>query len=266
VSSELTVLAKLSADEGGGELKVCLEDIMRRLSKAQGEGDFGVGTAPRHFATVLGELLVDHLEHLQTPDTFVPHGNWLGVEPAGAGAAGLAAHMNGLLLTSSISPTASPFGPGTVYLATDATAFGEKVGKEPSALIDLCCKRPARLEEWRASAKPVLVEISPECDVAQGHRTSAFLIAGLVVPASLAAEIKSAPSLTTMPSFHLRQSLPDFPQQDVALVFCHRYKATVPVLAPSVWLQPWFRFRELPTAALRNAHASQSSRVGYVSL
>lgn len=32
------------------------------------------------------------------------------------------------------------------------------------------------------------------------------------------------------------------------------------------WIIPWFRLRELPTASLRNWHAMQSARIGYVSL
>jgi hypothetical protein len=263
----LTALAETSAEKSGNPLNGCMKDILQRLAKAQGENNFSTETAPRHLAVALNQLLIDHLEQIEKPNTFGAHGDWLGVNPAGAGFEGLAAHMNGLLLASGVAPTATPFGPGTIYRVKDPDAFAIAFGKDLTSLKDLCCSKPGRLEEWRGGVIPVVAEISPECDVAQNYRSSALLLGGLLVPSALTTALKGrTESLFALPQFHLRQELEGFAASDVTLVLAHRYKATWPLTASPDWLEVWFRLRELPTAALRNAHAGQSSRVGYVSL
>jgi hypothetical protein len=57
-----------------------------------------------------------------------------------------------------------------------------------------------------------------------------------------------------------------FPEQDVVLSFCHRYRITMPAGAHPGWIRPLFRLRDLPTASIRNLNAAYSARVGYVSL
>jgi len=267
VSSGLTVLAKVAADESGQSLGDSLKDAMQRLSKAQGESNFSAETATRHLSVVLSQLLVDHLEQLDNTETYAPHGVWLGIEPSGAGHTRLAPHMNGLLLTSSVASTATPFGPGTVYRVRDLQAFQASFGKELSSLVDLSFEgKPEKAAEWRAGVFPVVIEISPECDVAQDKRVSALLLAGLLVPAALERFIKKAEMLCRFPRLHLRQVIEGFSPQAVTLVVCHRYRAVLSLAATHDWLEVWFRLRELPAASLRNAHASQASRVGFVSL
>jgi hypothetical protein len=268
VSSGLTSLANLSAERTGHGLKDSLKDSMRMLAQAQGGGDFSASMAHRHLAAALAQLLVDHLEHSEQLSSFSSHGNWLRTKPVSA-VKDVSTHMNALLLTASVSPNVAPYMPGTVYRAKDVRKFYRTFGKHLSSLADFCCqsKRPSQKWRcWRANVQPVLVELSPECDVAQSYRASAFVVAGLVVPIAFVKELKKAESLSAFPAFHLRQPMPGFVSQDVVLVFCHRYKATLPLSAAPPWLEPWFRFRELPTASLRNLYAGQASRVGYVSL
>lgn len=269
VSSRLTALAKLSADVQNMELKDGLKDIMQRLAKAEGEADLTPETAPRHLATVLGQLLKDHLEQEQKPDTFDPHGAWLGVNPAGVGFAGLPAHTNTLILTSSL-PTPLPlFGSGTVFYCPEPAVFGERTGAPFAELAEDCWnkKRAAKKVEFLASAKPVFVELSPECDIAQLNRRSALLVGGVVVPISMGEEVKrNSPSITVLPDLEMRYPMEDLAEGPMILIFSARYKVTLPASAHPDWLRPWFRLRELPTAALRIAYASQAVRVGYTSL
>jgi hypothetical protein len=260
VSAGLTSLAQDLAPPPP-ELKERLKATMQRLA-----------SAPRHLATVLADLLIDQLEHDGGPSPLATHGQWL-CSPAVGDAANVAERMNGLLLTAGPSVGAKPFMPGTVYCAADdagfAAQFERLFGKPPENLLTACCA-PAtgpNFDQWKAQAKPVLVELSPACDVAQSVRLNALLVAGWIVPSTLKRSAKSSSeSLAVLPSFLLRWPGNGFVSQNAFLVFSLRYKATLPASAVPDWLTPWFRLRELPTASLRNLHAGHASRVGYVSL
>jgi hypothetical protein len=269
VGEGLTAIAAASADQSHIELTDALKDTMQRLAQAQGEGDFSPATAPGHLLAVLAQLLMDHLEH-SSIEPLSTHGGWLAAEPQNAPAVGFAARMNGLLLTAAVSSASAPLIPGTVYRLKDAMKFDDVFGRDLLSLQTLCSTmRPTQEKwpDWVKEARPVLVEISPACDVAQNTRISSLLIAGLVVPASLAKHRKSSgDSFGVLPLLHLRWAAPGFPEQDAALIFCHRYKVAAPVEWLQEWIEPWFRLREMPTAALRAAHAGHSARIGYVLL
>jgi hypothetical protein len=272
VSEGLTALAWTSAEQTGAELKDSLKETMKRLAKAQGEGDLSSGSAPRYLAAALTQLLDDQLEHADGIDGLSRHGTWLNSAPAGV-APGFAQHVNGLLLTAAVPKKSSKFGPGTVYRVTNAGTFKREFGKEPDTLIEVCwdAKRNdqniPKWDAWRTAVSVVAIEISPVCDVAQAHRVTSFLVAGLLLPASLFKQAKrDGGSWTVFPRFHLRWSMDGLAAGEVVLIFCHRYKAALPSSSSPRWLKPWFRLRELPTAAIRNAHSGHASRVGYVSL
>ncbi len=269
VGEGLTAIAAASADQSGIKLIDALKDTMQRLAKAQGEGDFSAATAPGHLLAVLTQLLMDHLEH-SSIEPLSTHGGWLSAQPQNAPAVGFAPRMNGLLLTAAASSASAPLIPGTVYRLKDAVQFGDVFGRDLLALQALCSKIKPTQEKWPdwvKEARPVLVEISPACDVAQNIRVSSVLIAGLIVPSSMAKDRKSSgDSFGLLPLLHLRWAAPNFPEQDAALIFCHRYKIAGPVEWLQQWIEPWFRLREMPTAALRAAHAGHSARIGYVLL
>lgn len=178
--------------------------------------------------------------------------------------------------------TTSSFLPGTVYGGIDddnfKNLFGLKVGelahqtfakRHHSADVSSEAQKAIDKEDyknWREKAKPVLIEVSPACDVAQGTRCSALLIAGLILPSEMRVNVKKGDAYQVLPTFSLRWEMDGFTKQDVFIVFGSRYKITLPVTKVTEWLKPWFRLRELPTASLRNWHAGHASRVGYVSL
>jgi len=281
VSEGITTLS-LAAHQEPDKTLENIKATMRLLVRAQGESDLSAATAPRHLASVLAQLLVDQLDHAEGVEKISPHGAWLSANDASGEEAALVPNLNSFLLTMAVPQTASTFMPGTVYEGIDnenfKKLFGVKIGElefltftkrshaknvteeEQKAIDKTDCKK------WRESVKPVLVEVSPSCDVAQGVRRNALLIAGVIVPSDMRINAKKGDAFQILPDFALREEVVGFPKQNVFLVFCSRYKVTLPESAVPDWLTPWFRLRELPTASLRNWHASHASRVGYVSL
>jgi hypothetical protein len=267
VAKGLTRVAAASAQQAGIELTAGLQDAMQRLARAQGEGDLTSVTAPRHLMTVLAQLLMDQLDAFNATD-LTAHGGWLATEPLRAAPNGFAARMNGLLLTAAVFPDIAPLMPGTVYRLSDVSRFGDLFGHDLVSFMSVCTSLKPTQEKWQDWLKdtwPVLIEISPACDVAQNNRVNTLLIGGLIAPAVLSTHRKpNGESFACLPLINLRWSAPDFPEQDAALIFCYRYKVAGPLETLPDYIEPWFRLREMPTAALRAAHASHSARIGYV--
>jgi len=251
----------------GKSLKDGLKATLQKLAKAQGEGDFTVQTAPGHLLAAMSGLLTDQLEQPDGVARIQGHGPWLHEDPAGPIGPGFVSQMNSVLLTAGPTGTATPYVPGTVFRIPDANQFATTFGTQLASLIDLCCKNPNRVADWRAAVKPVLIELSPVCDAANDKRVSALLTGGVVIPVGLKslAHDKDAFGIVSG-TFRMRWPTADFQEQDVILAFCHRYRMTMPAGALPAWLEPWFRLRELPTASIRNLGAAYAARVGYVSL
>src|SRR5262249_52456786 len=159
-----------------------------------------------------------------------------------------------------VSPNSAPLMPGTVYRMSDPKRIDDLFGGDLVSLMSVCTSlknTQQKWEDWLRDAWPVLVEVSPACDVGQNNRVNTLLIGGLIVPAALAAHRKpNGESFAALPLINLRWPAPDFPAQDAALIFCYRYKVAGPLGTLPDWIVPWFRLREMPTAALRAAHAS----------
>lgn len=234
----------------------------------QGGPDCNSVTCARHLATVLAQTLADQLEHTDALNAFTKHSKWLSDFTNLPKANTIAPSLNSLLLTASPQEHALPFVPGTVYRVRGESGFESAFGIKIRELVDTACtkKEGPSLEEWRAKAKPIVIEISPACDVHNGNRRNSLLIAGLILPVSVRANAKRDGAFETLPDFELRWGLADFAAQNAFLLFCGRFKATAKPQREPRWLAPWFRLRELPTTALRNWHSGQASRVGYVSL
>lgn len=281
VSEGITTLARIGQPDPAKTLEN-IEAALRLLVRAQAEHDLSSATAPRHLSSVLAQLLVDQLDHAEGVERIAPHAQWLSESKESAQENSLRPSLNGFLLTMTVPTVASSFMPGTVYGGIDEEnfnkLFGAKIGElayqtfakrthaneateEDRKAIDKSdCKK------WRESVKPILVEVSPSCDVAQGVRRNALLIAGVIVPSELRTNAKKGEAFQVLPDLTLRENMGAFSKQNVFMIFCSRYKATLPEANVPDWLKPWFRLRELPTASLRNWHASHASRVGYISL
>lgn len=268
----LATTADASTTEPASSLHDKLKTALRVLVKEQGGPACSTLEAPHHLASVLGQTLADHIEHLDSLRPLAKHGAWLSDQNGLPDSVPIAAGVNGFLLTAGLSAKPQAFVPGTIYRFSDVEKFKELFGVSAGELINAGYKKvedaPASWDRatWKAKAKPILLEVSPSCDVHQGHRRKALLIAGLILPAAARANAKRDGAFDIFPSFSLRWATDDLDKQEVFLLFCSRYKTTLTCNKEPRWLKPWFRLRELPTAALRNWHSNHASRVGYVSL
>ncbi|TRC75787.1 hypothetical protein FJV80_27370 [Mesorhizobium sp. WSM4310] len=270
VTTSLTSAAQTARAGTALSLGDGLKTTLQKLTAAQGEADLSAQTAPFHMTTVLSQLLIDQLELAMPAAELTDHGAWLAEAPNPAPSAAFRAKMNSILLASDLAPGTTPFGPGTVYRVTNDAAFLTAFGKDKQTFIDHCFGKGAaspRLTAWRTDVRPILVEISPVCDVAQNKRIAASLISGLIVPEAQWDCIKTnVPSITELPPFKIRWPTADFGEQDAKLIVAHFFRLSIPTATPSQWLAPWFRLRELPTTSIRNSNSAQFARVGYVSV
>jgi hypothetical protein len=278
--ASLTDLAEESAGDADPELTDAdVKEVLQRLTKAQSEGDLTAENASESLVAILSELLADQLEHGGAEQALSVHGEWLVQAPGDKTKASVAAKMNGFLLAADPADTVPPYMLGIVYRATDNTEFCRLFGITMEILETLFCKvkrqdNAARVNEWNAAIRPVVIEISPVCDVANKKRYHALLIGGLVVPAAKQADLfkpkdpDTSPlfSLDNRPTLGLRRPLEGFNTDGILLVLCHRMRASAKVDLMPPWLVPWFRLRELPTTSLRNRHMAYASRVGIVSV
>ncbi|GEM_PF-1565072 len=245
---------------------------LRMMVHEQGGPDCNKATAPRHLASILTQTLADHLDHSDSLKVLSKYGTWLADSSQLPKHTSSAPDLNGFLLTSTPSKKGLPFVPGTVYRLANEDKFKTLFGVKAGDLVNACYLKlndaePGwSREEWKTKAKPIFLEISPECDVHQGVRRNALLIAGLILPIAARSNAKSAGAFDTFPDFHLRWPIDGVGEQDSFMVFCSRYKVTMNPKREPRWLKPWFRLRELPAAALRNWHSGHAARVGYVSL
>jgi hypothetical protein len=272
VSKELTDFSiTTDAPETLKRLKV----ILQLLTNAQKEGKtLTKEVAPHYLATVLGQLLVDQIEHADGIRDFEKHGEWLiqSIQDM----ATLVPSINSMLLTAELPKSEVPFLPGSIYLVQDESELSKHLATDLEKIKASCqttvltetSKEKAKeaFNSWMKTAQFVMFEITPGCDVDNGDRAITTLILGVVMPESFYNSAQNKDSFKRTPIFSLRKGLAAEENKNVFLVFSTRNKITLPATQVPLWLQPWFRFRELPTADVRNWHSSQASRIGYVSL
>lgn len=271
ISEALTTLAEQVPFPPGKntDLNQALKVVFRHLTREQGGPACSRKTAHEHLTAALAQSLADELEHVDGLASLSRHGPWLCSQAGLQKAPPFASQLNALLLTAATTPKPRPFVPGTIYRLSNATEFEKSFAISSDEFYELYyqpAKKGLSAEDWKNRAVRVALEISPACDFHQGTRRQALLIAGVLAPVAARPNVKSADAIQILPTFRLRWPNGDDPEQDVFVAFCSRCKLTMPHTKLPSWLKPWFRLRELPTASLRNWHASHASRVGYVSL
>ena len=267
ISRDMTLIAHDATADREASLSDGLRIAMQVLAHSQAGGTLSPANAPSHLNSALAQLLVDHLEHAPV-DHLGVHGAWLAMKAPSDVLPVVSPQLNALFLTSHSGPDGTPFLPGTVYAVTPPDQFAATFGHDADSLKLACFSASVESpywNDWRTQTFPVLVELSPTCDVANNKRYTAILLAGLIVPATLGKRIHEGDPCWSLPPFRLRWSRDDFQFQDVSLVFCSRFQATLGQDLLPTWMTPWFRLRELPTSALRNWRAASASRIGYVS-
>ena len=272
VLEEVVTLSKSTSPQGAMNLDSQAQQLFRVLATEQG-GEGLSGAAYRlHLSLLLSQILSDQLEHSVEVDSTNEAAPWKITEAGLPKLAPFASRVNSALLASSTKDEAPPFQPGTVYLVTDQEKFAEAFGVKFDQLCDDCSSKlsvEARRQEssWKSQVVPILIELSPACDIHQKKRRKAFLVAGLAIPKEGFGDFSSLPSRERSPLlFNRWRSVGGFEAHEFFLVFSSYYKVTIPDASEPAWLKRWFRLRELPTASLRNWQAGHSARVGYVSL
>lgn len=267
ISGDLTRIAHDASGVKGDSLSDGLRIAMQVLTGSQAGGTVSPANAPGQLNSALTQLLVDRLEHASVDELGV-HGGWLAKKAPKYVLPVVNPRLNALFLTARAGREDTPFLPGTVYGVRQAGEFKAIFGKDVDGLKLECFSvgvKSPYWDDWATRTRAVLVELSPTCDVVNEKRYTAIFLAGLIVPSELEGRIRKGDAWWSLPTFRLRWSMDDFVGEDVSLVFCSRFQATVGQGSVPTWLAPWFRLRELPTSALRNWRAASVSRIGYVS-
>lgn len=257
VSAELTDLAM----GGPGSLEDGLRTTLQMLASAEGGVSMTDVSAVDHAYAALGHLAVDQLEHAADREGLEVHGSWL-CEDAQGGVSG--AVLNKLLLSGEFTNRGA-FAPGSVFRLSQNAPLETLIGVDRAALIRACAQHPEN-EGWEESAMAVAVELSPVCDVAQGKRSTAMLVGGVIAPDRLRKNAKQTGAWMMIGAFRVRSLPHGMADEDCILVLSSRHKLTLPCEEVPDWLQGWFRLREIPTTAIRNWFSAQTARVGYASI
>lgn len=273
VSEIITLMACEYSRANHLSMEMGLANTIQFLVNAQKEGDLSPSTAPRFLSAVFGQLLIDQLDQEENYEKLSHHGEWLCTPLGGDKYEINNAMVNGFLHTTSINKKSLPFSPGSVYRISKPSGIKhlKKVfGIDLIELINSCLNlhpTGTTKQEWRQNVIPILIEISPPCDVSNNKRCNALLVAGVIAPATRRKDLKKTNgAYKIMPNFHIRWQESGFDFQEAVIVLCSQYKITLPLFPCTNWLSPCFRLRELPTASIRNWFATQTSRIGYVSL
>ena len=277
LTASLTDLAVESA--AGTDPKLTepnLKEVLQQLTRAQSGGEVVANTAPAYLVAILSQLLADQLEHGGAERMLAGHGSWLAKAPGKNTNASVASKMNSFLLASDPPDAAPPYLPGIVYRATNTAEFCRLFGVSIEILEKLFCNQQRqthadRVDAWNAAIRPIALEISPACDVANNKRYHAILVGGVAVPGGRAPHLKlknneALLSLPGGPTFSLRRPLTGFDGDEVFIALSHRLRVSTEIAPLPAWFVPWFRLRELPTTSLRNLHMAYASRVGFVSM
>lgn len=176
------------------------------------------------------------------------------------------AAINSMLLVAPVDADATKFGPGSLYTFADAAMFSGAFGQEWVKIAEkILNTKPTDQPAVIAQCRPVLAEVSADCDYAQGKRPVARLVAGVLVPSDLAAKLEDAKQFRS--ADYLRRATTvrlQNPQGDWHPIFISQFVFSLsPPTLPN-WLQPIGRFRSGPLAELRHWLATHATRPGYL--
>lgn len=257
-------LIALAQDRAGAgvDIKDTLELVLRHVAQLQAGPDVSDATICKHLMSVFAQLGADDIERGAAMLPQPINTEWLRerVKPADSKRLDLSKKLNGLLQTASSTPAEAKFAPGTLFTVNDVHLMEAATGFSLATLVADCYDGEVVTPEFQAAVTPVFLELTPACDFHQGHRRSALLLAGLLFPA-VQKKAKNKDACKTVPPFEDRYHEPPI---DVGVVFCARYRITLPLSEVPAWLTPRLRFRDGLLTDLRNWHSAQASRAGYL--
>jgi hypothetical protein len=246
-----------------GQTHETLRIILRHLAQLQAGPDAREDTICKHLMSVFSQLSADSVEWGAATLDPPYSAEWL-CEPVTRDQQrllDLAKKLNALLQTAPSAPAAAEFVPGTLFEVADVTAFSDATGFTMASLATDCSNNDQGRDALIASGRPVLLELTPQCDFHQKNRRVATFVVGILFPAADARHAKSKDACKTVPLFEDRFKAPPV---DVGVVFCSRYRLTLPLNGHPPWLAARLRFRDGVLTDVRNWCAAQESRAGYL--
>jgi hypothetical protein len=227
-------------------------------------------TALRDLLSGLATLHADRLEH-NSSEGVVSSAPLLLRDKRPEPAATECAAINAMLLVAPVDADVASLCPGSLFTFTDAEAFKNTFGQEwlkiAEKAFDPNETKPEERSEFLKVCRPVLAEISADCDYAQRKRPVARLLTGVLVPAELASKLADNEKFGG--AAYLRHGIVltlQNPPGNWLPIYVSQFTFSVsPPNLPAL-LQPIGRLRSGPLTELRHWLAAHSTRPGYLSV
>jgi hypothetical protein len=280
-SDTTSALAKLAAERAGvvntddelimaGKIQSAFKFLLRLLLDASAGRNATEDSALRDLHSGLAPLHNDRLEHssIVVGKSSAP---LLLKEKKPEPTFAEAAAINSMLLIAPIDGDTAKLEPGSLYTFTEAAMFKQVFGQEwvkvAEKILDPFKIKPADQPAVIEQCRPVLAEVSADCDYAQKKCPVARLVSGVLVPSDLAKKLDEAKQFRS--ADYLRHGTDvslKKPQGDWRPVFIGQFVFSLSPAVLPAWIQPIGRLRTGPLAELRHWLASHTTRPGYVTV
>jgi hypothetical protein len=280
-SETTTALAKLAAERAGvvttddeavmaGKIQSSFKFLLRLLLDASAGRNATKDSALKDLHSGLAQLHNDRLEH---GSIFVGNSSapLLLAEKKPKPTAEEAVAINSMLLIAPVDDDVTRLGPGSLYTFSSPSKFKKKFIQEwvgiAEKILDPFKIKPADQIAVIKQCRPILAEVSADCDYAQKKRPVARLVAGVLVPSSLAIKLEAAERFRS--ADFLRHGT-DVRFKNLKgdwhpIFISHFIFSLSPATLPD-WVQPIGRLRSGPLTELRHWLAAHSTRPGYLSV
>lgn len=233
----------------------------RNLTKESARKDLFLGLAPLH---------ADRLENNPNEGVDSP-AQLLAKEKSPESSAAERAAINGMLLIAPVDESVRKLCPGSMYSFADEALFQKAFYHSWPSIVDKIFDsnktKPDERSEILRMCRPVLIEVSADCDYAQRKRPVPRLLTGVLVPSALAAQLDEQGKFSPAAYIHhcTTVNLKE-PPGDWRPIYFSQYAFSVCHPTQSEWLQPIGRLRSGPLDELRHWLAAHSNRPGYISV
>ncbi len=302
ISRHATQRAKItdedSEEAGTAKLLKGLSEVLRILISAEAEETISSQTAFADLLAVLIPLHRDRLEHaVEREDAKVAEALVGG--PAVVPTSEEKVELNTMLIVAPYLVEDTPFRPGVIcainnnpdfearFRISIPEVFGEILdvrktatwnklkSQSESGNLDIArgeqvlarfgeenAKLLQQRDGWLGQCVPILLDISPLCDFAQGNSRLARLMMGLMVPSGGEIKYHAKGAFQKLPTV----KVPDHGATGWDLVFCSRFVFSFVPTAAAEEVRPICRLRDSIVAELRGWAAAQDARGGHVSV
>lgn len=181
------------------------------------------------------------------------------------------AAINAMLLVAPVDTDVTRLCPGSLYTFSDTDLFNRTFGQEwikiAEKIFDPNEIKSDEKSEILKLCRPVLAEISGDCDYAQRKRPVARLVTGVLAPSELANKIADEKKFSA--AAYLRHGIAvtiQNPAGNWRPIYVAQYSFSLSPPNLPVFLQPIGRLRSGPLTELRHWFAAHTTRPGYLSI